>query len=234
MPVGVVTGASRGLGLALTRALAARGWRLVVDARDGTALERALHGIEGRDGVTAIAGDVADPRHRREIAAAAARHGGVDLLVNNAGALGMPGRPPLERHPLDDLERVLRVNVVAPLGLVQELLPALRAARGMVVDVTSDAAAEAYAGWGVYGASKAALDRLTAVLAQEEPELRVYSFDPGDMRTAMHQEAFAGEDVSDRPAPESVVPALLALLDRRPPSGRYTSAEPVPAGEVAS
>ena len=219
MPNGIVTGASRGLGLALTRALAAAGWRLAVDARDAAALERATAGLAG---VTAVAGDVADPAHRAALVAAAGEP--IDLVVNNASALGPSPLPALAELSPAELERVLAVNVVAPLALVQLALP--RLARGArIVNVTSDAAVEAYPGWGGYGASKAALEQLTAVLAAEHPELRVYAVDPGDMRTQMHQDAFPGEDISDRPPPEDSVPGLLALVAGDPESGRHRAAD---------
>src|SRR3954467_15987323 len=219
MSIGIITGASRGLGLALTRALAARGWTLVVDARDERALAEATQGL---DGVVALAGDVTDPRHRARIVAAAG--GGIDLLVNNASALGPSPQPALAAYPLVALRRVLEVNLLAPLALVQTALPHL-ARDAVVVDVSSDAAVEAYPGWGGYGSSKAALDHLTAILAAEQPGLRVYAVDPGDMRTQLHQEAFPGEDISDRPPPEDSVPGLLALLEGTLPSGRYRTAE---------
>jgi len=220
----LITGASRGLGRALATALSDRGWRLVVDARDPARLDAAIAGLER---TTAVAGDVADPQHRAALAEAIGPR--LDLLVNNASELGPSPLPALaDLHP-DDLRHVLDVNVVAPLALVQAALPALRAAGGTVLDISSDAAVEAYAGWGGYGAGKAALDQLTAVLAVENPDLRIYAVDPGDMATEMHQAAFPGEDISDRPAPETVVPALLALLDGSLPSGRYRAAELVPA-----
>jgi len=214
MPVGIVTGASRGLGLALTRALAERGWRLVVDARGADALARV-----NLSGVTAIAGDVADAEHRAALTAAAGPH--VDLLVNNASVLGPSPQPPLATYPLDVLEDVYRVNVVAPLALAQLALPLLRDSRGQIVNITSDASVEAYEGWGGYGSAKAALDQLTNVLAVEEPDVRVYAVDPGDMNTRLHQEAFPGEDISDRPPPEASVPGLLDLVEGERPSGRY-------------
>ena len=227
-PTALVTGASRGLGRALASALNDRGWRLLVDGRDGRRLSDATAQFPRPDLVTAIAGDVADPRHRADLVAAAGPR--LDLLVNNASTLGPSPLPRLAELTPDELERVLRINTVAPLALVQLLLPALTAAGGRVLDVSSDAAVEAYAGWGGYGASKAALDQLTAVLGVEHPDLRVYSVDPGDMATDMHQGAFPGEDISDRPAPETVVPALLALVDGDRPSGRYRAAELLPAG----
>ena len=219
MPTAIVTGASRGLGLALAGALAERGWRLVIDGRDGVALEQAAARLRARTEVVAIAGDVADPWHRRALVEAAGR---VDLLVNNASSLGPSPLPPLAGYPLDQLEQVLRVNAVAPLALTQLALPAL-AEGARIVNVTSDAAVEAYEGWGGYGASKAALEQLSAVLAAEHPELRVYAVDPGDMNTRMHQDAFPGEDISDRPPPEASVPGLLALIEGDLPSGRYTA-----------
>jgi NAD(P)-dependent dehydrogenase (short-subunit alcohol dehydrogenase family) len=214
----LVTGAGRGLGLALARSLLADGWRVVVDAR------RAAHLAAALPGAVVVPGDVTDPVHRDALAAAV---GGrrLDLLVNNASDLGPSPLPPLAGVPLAAVRRAYEVNVIAPLALAQVFLPLLRASGGMVLNVSSDAAVEAYPGWGAYGSSKAALDQLTAVLAAEEPGLAVYSVDPGDMRTEMHQAAFPGEDISDRPAPESVVPALLRLVATRPPSGRVRAAD---------
>jgi NAD(P)-dependent dehydrogenase (short-subunit alcohol dehydrogenase family) len=223
MGVALITGGSRGFGFALVRALVAEGWRVVIDGRDPGVLARAAAGLGGA--VTAVAGDVAEPGHRAELARAVEAAGGLDLLVNNASVLGPSPQPALDRYPLDELEAVLRVNTLAPLALTQLVLPRLVAAGGTVVNLSSDAAVEAYPGWGGYGASKAALDQLSAVLAQEQPGLRVYAFDPGDMRTDLHQLAFPGEDISDRPSPETVVPALLRLLAERPPSGRYRAAD---------
>jgi NAD(P)-dependent dehydrogenase (short-subunit alcohol dehydrogenase family) len=223
-PTALITGASRGLGRALATALAERGWRLVVDARDPARLRAAVAGLER---TTAVPGDVADPRHRAALADAVGPR--LDLLVNNASELGPSPLPALADLQTDDLRHVLDVDVVAPLALVQAVLPALRQAGGTVLNISSDAAVEAYPGWGGYGAGKAALDQLSAVLAVENPGLRVYAVDPGDMATEMHQAAFPGEDISDRPAPETVVPALLALLDGTLPSGRYRAAELLPA-----
>jgi NAD(P)-dependent dehydrogenase (short-subunit alcohol dehydrogenase family) len=215
----VVTGASRGLGRALSQALVARGWNLVVDARDADALQAAW-ASEPR--VTEIAGDVADPAHRRALVEAAGER--IDVLVNNASVLGPSPQPELREYPLGELRRVYEVNVLAPLALVQLALP--RLARGArILNVTSDAAVEPYEGWGGYGSSKAALDQVTAILAAEHTDLRVYAVDPGDMRTRLHQEAFPREDISDRPPPEESVPALLALLEGELPSGRYRAAE---------
>jgi NAD(P)-dependent dehydrogenase (short-subunit alcohol dehydrogenase family) len=224
MNVGIVTGASRGLGLALVRALAEREWQVVVDARGAAALERAVSGL---DGVVAVAGDVADPVHRRTLVQAAGDR--IDLLVNNAGALGPSPQPSLAAYPLATLERVYEVNVFSPLALVQEALPRL-APGAVILDITSDAAVEAYEGWGGYGSSKAALEQLTAVLAAEHPQLRVYSVDPGDMRTQTYQEAFPGEDISHLPLPEESVPGLLALIEGTLPSGRYRARELVSVG----
>ncbi len=223
MPVGIVTGASRGLGRALATALAGEGWRLVVDARDAAALERATAGLPG---VVAVAGDVADPGHREALVAAAGPR--IDLVVNNASAVGPSPLPALAELAPVELERVLAVNVLAPLALVQLALPRL-APGARIINLTSDAAVEAYPGWGGYGASKAALEQLTAVLAVEHPELHVYAVDPGDMRTQMHQDAFPGEDISDRPPPEASVPGLLALVAGRPPTGRHRAADLVVA-----
>jgi NAD(P)-dependent dehydrogenase (short-subunit alcohol dehydrogenase family) len=218
-PTAVVTGASKGLGRALAGALTARGWHVIGDARHAAGLSGEL------PGVTVLAGDVTDPAHRAELAAAVRAAGRLDLLVNNASDLGPSPLPSLAEYPLDALRRVYETDVIAPLALVQAVLPALRAVRGTVIDVSSDAAVEPYPYWGGYGPAKAALDHLSAVLAAEEPELAVYAVDPGDMRTDLHQAAFPGEDISDRPEPETVVPALLRLLEVRPPSGRYRAAD---------
>ena len=218
--VAIVTGGSRGFGRAAAAALVADGWRVVVDGRDARALEEAA----GATGAVAVPGDVADFGHRAALVDRAARLGGVDLLVNSAGTLGPSPLPRLSGLALDAFEEILDVNVVAQLGLVQLALPMLRAAGGAVVNVTSDAGVEAYEGWGGYGASKAALEQLSRVLAAEEPDLRVWWVDPGDMRTEMHQAAFPGEDISDRPEPESVAPALVELVRARPPSGRVSLA----------
>ena len=215
MPVGIVTGASRGLGLALTGALAERGWRVVVDARSGEALEAATAPLEQ---VVAVPGDVSEAEHRKALVDAAGDS--IDLLVNNASLLGPSPQPALADYPLSELRRVYEVNVVAPLALVQLALPRL-APGAAILDLSSDAAVEAYEGWGGYGSSKAALEQLTAILAAEHPGLRVYTVDPGDMRTQMHQDAFPGEDISDRPPPEESVPGLLALIEGSLPSGRY-------------
>ena len=229
-PVAVVTGAGRGLGRALAAALSERGWRVVIDARRGAELAAASREI---DNATPVVGDITDAAHREALVAAAEVFGRIDLLVNNASDLGPTPLPLLAAYPLDGLRGVLETDVVAPLALAQLLLPALRQSAGAVVNISSDAAVEAYEGWGGYGAAKAALDQLSRVLAEEEPALRVYAVDPGDMRTEMHQRAFPGEDISDRQLPETVVPALLRLLDERPASGRYRAADWA-AAEVAS
>jgi NAD(P)-dependent dehydrogenase (short-subunit alcohol dehydrogenase family) len=226
-PTALITGASKGLGRALATALSDRGWRLVVDGRDAARLSATTAALPRPELVTAVAGDVTDPAHRAALTTATGAH--LDLLVNNASELGPSPLPHLADLHRDEFERILSVDVVAPLALVQAVLPALRNARGRVLNISSDAAVEAYAGWGGYGAAKAALDHLTAVLAVEHPELRVYAVDPGDMATDMHQAAFPGEDISDRPAPETVVPSLLALVDGDLPSGRYRAADVVPA-----
>jgi NAD(P)-dependent dehydrogenase (short-subunit alcohol dehydrogenase family) len=196
-----------------------RGWSLIVDGRDPGPLDRIAEELGAN--VTAIAGDVADPGHREQLLQAASDLGGLDLLINNASMLGPSPQPRLGDYPLDVLEKVYQVNILAPLALIQSALPMLREAGGAIVNVTSDAATGAYEGWGGYGSSKAALDQLTNILAAEEPSLSVYRYDPGDMNTQMHQEAFPGEDISDRRAPEESVPALMTLIEERPPSGAY-------------
>jgi NAD(P)-dependent dehydrogenase (short-subunit alcohol dehydrogenase family) len=222
MPVAIITGASRGLGLALARALAHDGWRLVVDARGAEELERAALELSAAGDVVALAGDVADAAHRAALVEAAGER--IDLLVNNASVLGPSPQPALAAYPVGELERVFRINVLAPLALIQLALPRLPDG-GCIVNVTSDAAVEPYPGWGGYGSSKAALEQLTAILGAEHPALRVYAVDPGDMRTRLHQEAFPGEDISDRPPPEDSVPGLLALIRGTSPSGRYRAHE---------
>ncbi|HVZ39827.1 MAG TPA: SDR family oxidoreductase [Candidatus Kapabacteria bacterium] len=216
----LITGASRGLGLALARALAGRGWRLVIDARGASALEAAREELAAMTEVAAIAGSVADPRHRSEIAEVAGEWGGVDAVINNASILGPSPQPNLLEYPLATLADVYHTNVIAPLAMVQALRASLRPG-ATIINVTSDAGVEPYAGWGGYGSSKAALEQLSAILAAEEPDLRVYWVDPGDMRTQMHQEAFPGDDISDRLPPETSVPGFLVLLEERPASGRY-------------
>lgn len=233
MHTALITGGSKGLGLALATSLVRDRWSVVIDGRDRAVLDAAvaLLRAERQGHVCAIAGDVADPAHRAALVDAVTEFGHLDLLVNNASTLGPSPQPTLAEYPLDELEYVLAVNLVAPLALIQATLPLLRSSHGAVVDITSDAAVEGYAGWGGYGLSKAALEQLSNVLAAEEPDVRVYWFDPGDMRTEMHQAAFPGEDISDRPLPETVVPALRRLLGNAASSGRFRAVdmhEPMP------
>jgi NAD(P)-dependent dehydrogenase (short-subunit alcohol dehydrogenase family) len=223
MPTAIITGASRGLGLALATALAHRDWTLVLDARGAEDLNRVAREL----GATAILGDVTDPRHREELVAAAGTP--IDLLVNNASILGPSPQPELSRYPLEVLRQVYEVNVIAPLALAQLTLPEMPD-DAAIVNITSDAAIEPYDGWGGYGSSKAALEQLSAILGAENPRLRVYAIDPGDMRTRMHQEAFPGEDISDRPLPEMSVPGLVALIGGHRPSGRYRARALVEVG----
>ncbi len=228
-PTAMITGASRGLGRALAAGLAREGYDLIVDARDGAALDAAAAGIRAAGGaVTAVPGDVTDPAHRAALRRAAGAAGRLDLLVNNAGTLGASPLPALADYPPDQLRAAFEVNVIAPIALTQLMLPLLRAAGGAVLNITSDAAVEAYAGWGGYGAAKAALEQASNVLAAEELALRIWWTDPGDLRTDMHQLAFPGEDISDRPEPESVVPAFVRLITQRLPSGRYRAAHLMP------
>jgi len=230
--VALITGASRGLGQALARALARHSWRLLLTARGAEALAAIENELSRRTAVVALPGDVADPAHRETLGKAARELGGLDAVVNNASILGPSPQPGLLDYPIDVLEQVLRVNTVAPLALLQALRGDLKPG-ARILNVTSDAAVEAYPTWGGYGASKAALEQWSAVLAAEEAgRLRVYWVDPGDMRTQMHQEAFPGEDISDRPLPEESVPGLLALLEEEYPSGRYVARSlrpPLPA-----
>ena len=224
MPVALITGASRGLGRATARLFAERGWSLVLDARNGVALSALASELPAASTI-AVPGDVTDAAHRRALLEAADRLGGPDVLINNASELGPSPLPELTAYPEDALRAVYETNVIAPLALIRLALPTLSARGGVIVNVTSDAAVESYPRWGGYGSSKAALEHLTRTLAVEHPELRVYAFDPGDMRTEMHQRAFPGEDVSDRAAPESLAPALARLLEDRPESGRYRAAD---------
>ena len=225
-PTALITGASKGLGRALARGLSERGWRLVLDARNSSALSSVAADLPD---AIAVRGDVADVAHRADLTRIIERLGRLDLLVNNASDLGPSPLPSLADYPIDALRRVYETDVVAPLVLTQLLLPHLRASSGIVLNISSDAAVEPYPGWGGYGSAKAALDQLSAVLGAEEPDVRVYAVDPGDMRTDMHQAAFPDEDISDRAEPETIVPALLGLLEKRPASGRYRAAEWAPA-----
>ena len=227
MSTAIITGASRGFGLALALELAGAGWDLVVDARDKGDLSQAASRIDAAGGgrVMPVDGDVTDHGHLRSLVEAAASIGDFSLLVNNASMLGPSPQPPLAEYPIDVMELVFATNLIAPLRLIQVSLPYLRETGGTVINVTSDAAVEGYEGWGGYGASKAALDQLSNVLAAEEPDITVYWFDPGDMNTRMHQEAFPGEDISDRPLPATRVPAVMRLLDGHYPTGRYQAAD---------
>jgi NAD(P)-dependent dehydrogenase (short-subunit alcohol dehydrogenase family) len=227
--VAVITGASRGLGLALARALAAEGYSLVLDGRDAGALREAAASIPGGTPVAALPGDITDPAHRAELRRAADDLGGPSLLINNAGTLGASPLPALADYPIEELRDAFEVNVLAPIALTQLLLPGLRRLGGAVLSITSDAAVEAYAGWGGYGAAKAALEQACNVLAAEENTVRVWWVDPGDLRTRMHQQAFPGEDISDRPLPETVTPAFARLISQRLPSGRYRAADLMPS-----
>lgn len=236
MPTALITGASAGLGRALATELAARHWRLIIDGRRSEELATVAAKLRTTAEVTAIAGDVADGRHRRAVVAAVQRAGALDLLVNNASTLGPTPLRPLQQTATAELADVLQVNVLAPFALIRALLPAIERGNGVVLNISSDAAVDHYPTWGAYGASKAALDHLTATLAAEEEstppaetgstrDIRFYAVDPGDMNTAMQQAAFPGEDVSDRRSPENVVPALIDLITRRPASGRYLAGD---------
>ena len=222
--VALVTGASQGLGLALAERLVKDGWKLIIDERGEAALAAAYQKLAAHGRVLAVQGDVTDPPHRQELAITAARLGGVDLLVNNAGMLGPSPQPALLDYPLETLEKVYRANVIAPLGVIQAVRQHLKPG-AVILNITSDAGVEAYPGWGGYGSSKAALEQLSNILAAENPDWRVYWLDPGDMRTAMHQAAFPGEDISDRPLPEASVPGVLELIQSERPSGRYRASQ---------
>ena len=216
----LITGASRGLGLALARALALNSWQLIIDARGSEALQNARYDLEKKTRVWAIRGDISDPAHRQQLAKAAAEAGGLELIVNNASILGPSPQPALLAYPLDTLTDVYRINAIAPLGLLQAVQSHLKPG-ARIINITSDAGLEAYEGWGGYGSSKAALEHWSAILAEERPDWKIYWVDPGDMRTQMHQEAFPDEDISDRLLPEESVPGLLVLAEGDMPSGRY-------------
>lgn len=216
----LITGASRGLGRALAYTLARQSWKLIIDARDSSALEAVTAELSQSTQVLAIPGDIRDAAHREALAEAAAQLGGLDALVNNASFLGLSPQPNLLDYPLEVLEEVYKVNVIAQLGVIQAVRNHIKPG-ARLLNVTSDAGLEAYPGWGGYGSSKAALEHASAILAEENPQWKVYWVDPGDMRTQMQQEAFPDEDISDRPLPESSVPGLLQLLSGKLPSGRY-------------
>jgi NAD(P)-dependent dehydrogenase (short-subunit alcohol dehydrogenase family) len=228
-PVALVTGASRGLGRVLASGLADRGYTLIVDARNPAVLDAAVAALPAGTRVRALPGDVTDPAHRTALHRAAQQAGGLDLLVNNAGTLGASPLPPLAAYPLAGLRDSFETNVITPIALIQLMLPWLRERGGAILNITSDAAMEAYTGWGGYGAAKAALEQASSVLAAEETTVRTWWVDPGDLRTALHQRAFPGADISDRPLPETVVPAFLRLISERLPSGRYRAADLFPA-----
>ena len=228
-PTALITGASRGLGLALAHGLARQGWHLIIDARGAAALEAARAELAQTTTVTAIAGDLTQSAHRRALGVAARAAGGLDAVINNASVLGPSPLPKLMDYPLDALRTVYETNVLAPLALLQALAPALKPA-ARILNISSDAGVQPYATWGGYGSSKAALEQLSSILAAENPAWSVYWIDPGDMRTQMHQDAYPGEDISDRPLPEVSVPGLVTLLTAQPPrpSGRYAAREVAP------
>lgn len=228
----LITGRSRGLGRALADALAAGGWNLIVTGRNAAALQVMQSEESSRTGIIAVAGDVADAAHRALVRDAVQEAGGIDVVVNNASSLGATPLPSLLDYPIEKLEEVHSVNVFAPLALLQSVKDMLKT-DACIVNISSDAAVEAYEGWGGYGSSKAALEQLSAVLAVENPSWRVYWVDPGDMRTQMQQDAFPGDDISDRPLPEESVPGLLRLIEGSLPSGRYQARE-VEDGEKAN
>lgn len=216
----LITGASRGLGFELSKTLALKGWNLVIDGRNPEALETASRELEKYTTVKAISGDITDTEHQKELLSAIQSFGGLDLLINNASTLGLSPQPELLKFPVKVLEHVYRVNLFAPLSLIQTLKDNFKSAAS-IINITSDAGLEAYEGWGGYGSSKAALEHLSHILSVENPEWKVYWVDPGDMRTQMHQEAFPDEDISDRPLPETSVPGILELIEKEKPSGRY-------------
>lgn len=232
MPTALITGASAGLGRALTSSLHRRGWDVIATGRREEPL--AAVGAALGHGLHTVPGDITDPGHRDALADQVRERGHLDLLVHNASTIGTSPQPAIAQLTPQVLEDIWQTNVAAPLALTRALLPALRSSRAIVLSISSDAAVEHYEGWGGYAASKAALDHLTLTLGGEEPELVTYAVDPGDMRTKLHQQAFPGEDISDRPEPESVVPGLLQLIRTRPANGRYRAADFTPTGATAA
>lgn len=221
----LITGASRGLGLAIATALAHEGWQLLLNGRNPKALLQAQNKLSALTKVEAISGDVMDEIHLIQFPQRIAQFGQIDLVINNASTIGPSPQPKLLDYPIETIHQIFHTNVIAPLSLLQKIREYL-SQKAIIINVSSDAAVEAYEGWGGYGASKAALDHLTAILAVEQPDWRVYAVDPGDMQTQMHQEAFPNEDISDRPLPEEVaVPALLHLIKVQRKSGRYQAQE---------
>jgi NAD(P)-dependent dehydrogenase (short-subunit alcohol dehydrogenase family) len=220
----LITGASKGLGKALAEELARQGCDLIITARGEALLSDVTAELRAHAHVISLSGDINDPNHRAKVVDAAIFQGGIDVVINNAGTLGTSPLPTLMEYPIDEFRQVLETNVIAPLTLLQQLNGWLNAG-ARIVNITSDAAVEAYETWGGYGSSKAAFEHLTAILGEERKDLRVYAVDPGDVRTDMHQAAFPFEDFSDRPKPESSVPGIIALIERRLPSGRYKARE---------
>jgi NAD(P)-dependent dehydrogenase (short-subunit alcohol dehydrogenase family) len=224
MPHALITGASFGLGRAVAFELARRGWALTIDARHAEPLASTAQVLSELTSVRAISGDVGDPEHREQLVAATAAVGQLNLVINNASDLGGSPLPKLRDLEPAAYELVLHTNVVAPQQLIRAALPYLEP-QAVIINVSSDAGVDHYETWGGYGSSKAALDHQTLTWAAEEPDFTWYSFDPGDMRTAMHQAAFPGEDISDRPEPETVAPIVVALISSGLPSGRYRAAD---------
>jgi NAD(P)-dependent dehydrogenase (short-subunit alcohol dehydrogenase family) len=220
----LITGASFGLGRAVAFELARRGWALTIDARHAEPLASTAQALSELTSVRAISGDVGDPEHREQLVAARAAVGQLNLVINNASDLGGSPLPKLRDLEPAAYELVLHTNVVAPQQLIRAALPYLEP-QAVIINVSSDAGVDHYETWGGYGSSKAALDHQTLTWAAEEPDFIWYSFDPGDMRTAMHQAAFPGEDISDRPEPETVAPIVVALISSGLPSGRYRAAD---------